>query len=213
LYPILDTGVLARRRMDAVAAAQAMLEGGARILQFRHKGSFTRTAFEQAEQVALMCRACSALFVVNDRADVAALLEAGLHVGQDDLPPEDARKLIGPASLLGLSTHNEAQLRAASVQPVDYLAVGPIFETATKESPDAVVGLKELRRLRPLDSRPLVAIGGITRRNARAVLQAGASAVAVISDLCPDPCTPESIRARMEEWRRLLSEQAGCSSA
>jgi len=204
LYPILDTGILGQRGFTAVKAAEAMLEGGAQILQFRHKGSYRRAVFEQAEQVAELCWKAGALFVIDDRADIALLLNAGVHVGQQDLPPGDVRRLIGPDRILGFSTHNEAQLRAAAEEPADYLALGPIFETASKQKPDPVVGLEELRRLRPLDQRPLVAIGGITRENARAVLDAGADSVAVIGDLLPRELSYESIRARMEEWQRIV---------
>jgi thiamine-phosphate pyrophosphorylase len=204
LYPILDTGVLARRSCDAITAAEAMLAAGARILQFRHKGHYSRQVFGEAEKVAELCRRAGALFVIDDRADVAMLLDAGLHVGQDDLPPQDARRLVGPGRLLGFSTHNEAQLRAAASEPADYIAVGPIFGTTSKEKPDPVVGVEELRRLRALETRPLVAIGGITRENALAVLEAGADSVAVIGDLLPAECNLESMRERMEQWQNLV---------
>jgi thiamine-phosphate pyrophosphorylase len=205
LYPILDTGALARRGCAVEVAARGMLAGGARILQFRHKGFFSWQVFEQAEQVAALCRRSGALLVVDDRADIAALLDAGLHLGQDDLPPAEARRILGPSRLLGFSTHNEEQLRAASTEPVDYLALGPIFGTQSKERPDPVLGVEALARLRPLAARPLVAIGGIARGNAAAVLAAGADSVAVIADLVPEPCTEESIRLRMKEWLKLVS--------
>ncbi len=109
LYPILDTEALARRGCAVETAAEAMLESGARILQFRHKGHYSRAVFEQAERVAALVRRAGALFIIDDRADIALLLDAGLHVGQDDLPPCDARRLIGPGRMLGFSTHNPAQ--------------------------------------------------------------------------------------------------------
>jgi len=204
LYPILDTGVLSGRNIDPIAAAGAMLAGGALILQFRHKGHFSRRVFEQAEAVADLCRSAGALYVVDDRADMAVLLDAGLHLGQDDLSPRDARRVIGPDRPLGFSTHDEAQLRAAAAEPADYVALGPVFSTASKEKPDSVIGVEELRRLRGIETRPLVAIGGITRANALGVLDAGADSVAVIGDLIPAECTIESIRARMEQWQNLL---------
>jgi len=204
LYPILDTALLAKRDCSVEAAAEAMLEGGARILQIRHKGRYSRRTFEVAERIAEMCRRAGAAFVVDDRADIAVLLDAGVHVGQEDLPPADVRHLIGPERLLGFSTHNEAQIRAAASEPADYLALGPIFATASKEKPDPAVGLPELRRLRALDRRPLVAIGGITRQNAPSVLEAGADSVAVIGDLLPDECSFAAFKARMAEWRRLV---------
>ncbi len=204
LYPILDTGTLARLACSVADAAAAMLAGGARVLQFRHKGHFSRAVFEQAEQVAALCRPAGARFIIDDRADIALLLEAGLHVGQEDLPPADARRLLGPNRILGYSTHHEAQFAAALAEPADYLAFGPIFSTATKENPDPVVGLDELRRMRRLADRPLAAIGGITRYNALEALAAGADSLAVIGDLYPDPCTPATLRARMEAWQRLV---------
>lgn len=159
--------------------------------------------------MAELCRQAGALFVINDRADVARLLDAGLHVGQDDLPPAEARRLIGPDAVLGLSTHNPAQFRAALMEPVDYVAFGPIFPTATKENPDPVVGLgllPELAEQARRSGRPLVAIGGITRARAHEVLAAGADSLAVISDLVPHPLTSVSLRTRIEEWLQLLSQ-------
>jgi thiamine-phosphate pyrophosphorylase len=196
-YPILDTEILARRRIDPLAAAEQILEAGARLLQFRHKGFFSSEVFDQARQIAAMCRGADAQLVINDRADVARLLDAGLHLGQDDLSPTDARRVLGDGALVGFSTHNESQLRAAGDEPADYLAIGPIFGTASKVNPDPVVGLDELRRLRGLTDRPLVAIGGITRANARNVIDAGADSVAVIGDLFPED---RDIRRRVEEW-------------
>jgi len=190
-YPILD----AHRDLWA---AEAMLEAGVRILQFRYKGFFSRTIFEQAKSVAALCEEARALFVMNDRVDIAKLLGAALHLGQDDLAPADARKITD--GIIGFSTHNEQQLRAGDREPVDYLAIGPIFRTSSKLNPDPVVGLAELGRLRTLTRKPLVAIGGITRETAPAVLNAGADAIAVIGDLYPEPCTKASVRARAEEW-------------
>jgi len=128
------------------------------------------------------------------------LLNASLHLGQEDLSPMDVRQVLGRDSCIGFSTHNEAQLRAAAGQPADYLAIGPIFGTSSKLNPDPQVGLAELRRLRPLTDRPLVAIGGITRANARSVIEAGADSVAVIGDLFPED---GNIRSRVEEWLRI----------
>jgi thiamine-phosphate pyrophosphorylase len=136
---------------------------------------------------------------VNDRADIARLASAALHLGQDDLTPTDARRVVSAGTIIGFSTHNERQLREAANEPADYLAFGPIFGTVSKQNPDPVVGVEELRRLRPLTDRPLVAIGGITRANAPDVLAAGADSVAVIGDLFPDD---GDIRARVEEWIR-----------
>ncbi|MBZ5676759.1 MAG: thiamine phosphate synthase [Acidobacteriia bacterium] len=200
-YPILDTEVSVRHGMEPVGAARQILEGGAKILQFRHKGFLSREAFGWLEQIAELVRGAGATLVVNDRADLAKLFGAALHLGQDDLLPSVARRVVGTDAVVGYSTHNEAQLRAACDEPADYLALGPIFGTMTKENPDPTVGVNELRRLRPLSNRPLVAIGGITRANAIQVLEAGADSVAVIGDLFPED---GNIRARTQEWIRLL---------
>jgi thiamine-phosphate pyrophosphorylase len=180
--------------IDAVPAAEAMLDAGARIIQFRHKSFFSRTAFEAASRISELCRSAGALFIVNDRADIAMLLDAGLHLGQDDLAPADARRIMPAGSIIGFSTHNERQLRAADAEPVDYLAIGPIFATGSKENPDPVVGVEGLRTLRALTQKPVVAIGGITRQSAPQVFEAGADSVAVIGDLIQNP------RASAEEW-------------
>lgn len=204
LYPILDTATLDQCQLGWVSAAEAILEGGAKILQFRHKGPFTRRVFRAAEQIAALCQRAGAVYVIDDRADIARILNAGLHLGQDDLPPREARKILGDDAVVGFSTHNEQQLREAASEPVDYLALGPIFATRSKARPDPVVGLENLSRWRTLTDRPLVAIGGITRENAQDVLRAGADSVAVIADLYPIPCTRLSLRARIEEWLQLL---------
>jgi thiamine-phosphate pyrophosphorylase len=196
-YPILDTGAAARHGIGTLDAARELIQCEVRILQIRHKGFLSREMLDTVERVSEMCRAAGVLLVVNDRADVARLTGAALHLGQDDLPPSAARKVTGPDLLTGFSTHNERQLLAAAAEPVDYLAIGPIFGTATKENPDPVVGLDELRRLRPLTDRPLVAIGGITRATAPSVLAAGADSIAVIGDLFSES---GNLRSRAVEW-------------
>jgi thiamine-phosphate pyrophosphorylase len=190
-YPILDAD-----RVPAVPTAGALLEAGVRILQFRHKSFFSRKAFEEASRISELCRHAGALFIVNDRADIAKLLNAGLHLGQEDLAPADARRILPAPSVIGFSTHNEQQLRAGDAEPVDYLAIGPIFATGSKLNPDPVVGLERLRILRTLTSKPLVAIGGVTRELAPKVFEAGADSVAIIGDLY----TGDSLRARAKEW-------------
>jgi len=203
LYPILDTALLAARGCPLETAADAMLEGGAQILQIRHKGHWPRDLYEQAESIAAACRQAAIPFIVNDRADIALLLQAGLHVGQDDLPPADVRRLLGEDAIIGFSTHNARQLSEAAAEPVTYLAIGPIFATQSKIKPDPVVGLDQLRAWKPLTTKPLVAIGGITRATARSVLDAGATSLAVISDLLPPDCSAGSIRERLQEWRAV----------
>ena len=204
LYPIADTETLERRGIGLCAAAAAWLEGGAQILQIRHKSHWNREVFESARQVARLCREAGVALIVDDRADFAMLLQAGLHVGQDDLAPREARKLIGPDPPLGFSSHNVQQLCAAGGEPVDYVALGPVFSTSSKRNPDPVIGVAEIRRCRAVLEKPLVAIGGITRENAVEVLRAGADSLAVISDLVPEAATAKSLRERMEEWQRIL---------
>jgi thiamine-phosphate pyrophosphorylase len=197
-YPILDTETAARFGVQPAVAAAQILEAGAKILQFRHKAFFSRETVETIVRIAAMCRGAGALFVVNDRADVARMVGAALHLGQDDLTPTLARR-VAAGGFIGYSTHNEAQLRAADGEPVDYLALGPIFDTTSKHNPDPVVGVERLRLWRPLSRVQLVAIGGITRANATQVLAAGADSVAIVGDLFPD------LKARTAEWIALTS--------
>jgi thiamine-phosphate pyrophosphorylase len=205
VYPILDTEALSERNVTLPTAASAFLDGGAGILQIRHKGHWSRDVFAATQQVSRLCREAGAQLIVNDRADFALLLDAGLHVGQDDLPPRDARRLLGPEFVIGFSSHNVAQLCAAGGEPVDYVALGPVFPTGSKLNPDPTVGVEEIRRCRALVDKPLVAIGGITLANAADVLRAGADSVAVIAGLLPQPATARSLRRRMEEWRQLAA--------
>jgi thiamine-phosphate pyrophosphorylase len=168
-----------------------------------------------------LCASAGARFVVNDRADYAGLLRRelndrdglrlGLHLGQEDMEPAEARLVTGIDIFIGLSTHSSAQVRAAAGEPVDYVAFGPVFGTRSKQRPDPEVGIAGLREARALlsgsrtpISRPLVAIGGITRENAGYCLDAGANSVAVIADLLPQPCTKETLRDRMIEWRQRI---------
>jgi thiamine-phosphate pyrophosphorylase len=203
IYPILDTASLTTRGCSIRLAAEAWIDGGARILQLRHKAHWGRPLFDDARAIAELCRARGVTFIVDDRADLAALLHAGLHVGQDDLSPAESRAIIGPDAVLGFSSHNAGQLSAAAGEPVNYVAFGPCFNTRSKRNPDPVIGLAELRRCRSLTAKPLVAIGGITRENARAVFEAGADSVAVIADMLPEDCSAGSLRGRMEEWQQL----------
>jgi thiamine-phosphate pyrophosphorylase len=203
--------MLARVPIDPAEAARAIIESGARILQLRHKGHFSRAMFETAEKIGELCRAAGALFVVNDRVDIAMMAHAGVHLGQDDLSPAAAHRLIGKDAVIGFSTHNEAQIRAAAGEPVDYLALGPLFGTTTKEHPDPTVGLDDLRRLRPLITKPLVAIGGITRLNAPLAFEAGADSVAVIGDLLAGCARAGDTGKRTEEWLQLTGSLARVS--
>lgn len=199
-YPILDTVALERSGVNIVSAASDLLAAGAKILQLRHKGHYDRALYGHAERIATLCEDFDALLVINDRADIAMLLNTGLHVGQDDIPPSHARSLIGANRVLGFSTHNSEQLAAAASEPIDYVAIGPIFYTSSKQTPDPVVGVNELRRLKSRAKSPLVAIGGITREKALEVWEAGADSIAVVGDLYPD------VGERAREWIRLANE-------
>jgi thiamine-phosphate pyrophosphorylase len=205
LYPILDTATLVNRGIGVELAAAAFLEGGARVLQFRHKSTWDRETYRLLSAVAQLCREAGASLIINDRADFAMLFGAGLHIGQDDLPPHDARKLLGPDAVIGYSSHNSPQLCAAAAEPVDYVALGPVFDTSSKQNPDPVVGVAEVGRCRSLLEKPLVAIGGITMENAVHVLRAGADSLAIVSGLLPDTgSTTTAVRKRMEEWQQLV---------
>jgi thiamine-phosphate pyrophosphorylase len=198
-YPITDTQVLAQAGLTPAEMARSLARAQVSLVQFRHKGVYTREILGQAEEVGKIVRQSGARYIINDRADIALMLAAdGVHVGQDDLPPARVRALVGEDMILGFSTHNEQQLRDGDREPVDYLALGPIFGTPSKQNPDPVVGTTALARLRAFTNKPLVAIGGITRANAREVLAAGASSLAVISDAVgPD------LDARLAAWISL----------
>jgi thiamine-phosphate pyrophosphorylase len=197
LYPILDAGQFLRREA-LLAAAQELILGGVTLLQYRNKTSPARQMLEDARELKQRLGG-SARLIMNDRADLCLAAEFdGVHVGQEDLSPEGARRVIGPDIWLGVSTHNPEQLKAADATTADYLAIGPVFATSSKERPDPVVGLEGVRRARQLTRKPLVAIGGITRANALDVMQAGADSLAVISDLLPDP------RKSAEEFFAIL---------
>ncbi len=166
-------------------------------MQLRHKDFWSRDTFAAAERVACLCRDAGVQFIINDRADYAAMLGAGLHIGQDDLAPVDARRVIGGEAPLGFSTHNPEQMRAAQDEPVDYVAFGPVFTTASKEKPDATVGLDGLALVRVITPKPLVAIGGITLENAAACWSAGADSVAIIGSLLLGGGSGAALRDRM----------------
>ncbi|HXG16279.1 MAG TPA: thiamine phosphate synthase [Calidithermus sp.] len=187
LYVILDR--TAARGRDLEAVLDGALAGGCRLFQLREKEWPSGRLFPLAERLQARCRKAGATFIVNDRVDLAVALGAdGVHLGQDDLPPAAARSLLRPGMLLGLSTHNPAQARAAQAAGADYIAVGAMFPTTTK--PDfELVGPALVRTLRGEIRVPLIGIGGITHDNVAEVIQAGADGVAVISAVCgaPDP--------------------------
>jgi len=168
---------------DCVRLAEALFAGGARLVQVRNKKAGAREFLSQVERI-LSFAPSDGRVVVNDRVDVALLAgAAGVHLGQTDLPPAAARQILGPGRIIGFSTHNLEQAVEADSLPVDYIAVGPVFETSTKDNPDPVVGVEKLAIICRAVKKPVVAIGGITLDNAKAALSAGATSVAVIRDL------------------------------
>jgi thiamine-phosphate pyrophosphorylase len=197
LYPILDATAVPDTDQLCTLAEQ-LTQGGCRLLQYRNKSGDARAMLEQARELKQRVGARARL-IMNDRADLClAAGFDGVHVGQEDLLPEGARRVIGINLWLGVSTHNTEQMREADATSADYLAIGPVFSTTSKVNPDPVVGLDGVRQARKLTRKPLVAIGGITRANARSVVDAGADAVAVISDLLRDT------RNSAEEFFRVL---------
>ena len=194
LYPILDAGVLAARGIGVEEFARALLDAGATLLQYRDKKGTPQDVLRNAAliQGLLSGRECS--LIMNDRSDLAVLAAwDGVHVGQGDLSPEDARHVVGSTRLIGVSTHTQEQVRLAELSDADYIAIGPIFATSTKADAEPVIGLEGVRRARELTTKPLVAIGGITRANARGVVDAGADSVAVISELLVEGAAVEKV--------------------
>ena len=185
VYPITDTHLSGLSHAEQVAR---LIEGGASLIQLRDKHAAPREFYLEAAAALKIARANNARLIINDRVDIVLALKAdGVHLGQTDMPAAAARRLLGKEAIIGFSSHNLAQARLACALPVDYLAFGPIFQTATKENPDPFTGLDELRKLGTIKgSLPLVAIGGITLQNAVEVLRAGADAVAVIAELLAD---------------------------
>jgi thiamine-phosphate pyrophosphorylase len=197
LYPIVDAACFSTTE-DLVRFAEQLLAAGCTLLQYRNKTGNARVMLEHARELKRRVDGTARL-IMNDRADLALAAEFdGVHVGQDDLLPDSVRAIIGPQRWLGVSTHNPEQMQEADLTSADYLAVGPVFSTSSKDKPDPVVGLEGVRRARQLTRKPLVAIGGITRANAASVIEAGADSVAVISDLLREP------RKSAEEFFRVL---------
>jgi thiamine-phosphate pyrophosphorylase len=191
-------------------AARAFLEGGARFIQLRAKRLSGDRLLDLARTLADMCHDANALLVVNDRADIARLATAdGVHLGQDDLPARAVRQIMGDGAIVGLSTHTAEQLDAALVQPVSYVAIGPVFVTTTKATGYQAVGLDGVRQAAASADRPLVAIGGITLETAPSVIDAGATSVAVISDLLSTGDPASRVRAYIE---RLDAGRSACGA-
>jgi thiamine-phosphate pyrophosphorylase len=196
LYPITDSRLTGLSHAEQVLR---LIRGGARLIQLREKHLDAREFFREAEAAMSLAREAGVRLIINDRVDIALATGAdGVHLGQDDLPPEAARRILGERAVIGFSTHNIEQAMAAARLPIDYLAIGPIFPTSSKENPDPTVGLDGLRRVREaVPSLPLVAIGGITLETAQETYAAGADSLAVIGSILADP---PQIEARVRDW-------------
>jgi thiamine-phosphate pyrophosphorylase len=205
LHAIVDVDVTARAGWAPLDLARVFMDGGARLLQLRAKHLASGPFLTLCDDLVQAAEPFHASIIVNDRADLAALAKAGgVHVGQEDLAPAEARRLLGPAAVVGFSTHTVAQIEAAVREPISYLAVGPVFGTNTKDTGYSAVGLQLVSTaVRLAGDIPVVAIGGITLDTAPAVWGAGAAAVAVISDLLSsgDPA------ARVASYNRAYARQ------
>ena len=200
VYPITDTRISGLSHADQVGL---LADGGATLVQLREKTLPSLDFYNEAKTAADL----GLTLIINDRVDVAlAVNAAGVHLGQDDLPPQAARKLLGDDAIIGFSTHSVAQARLAATLPIDYIAIGPIFQTTSKANPDPVVGLDGLRAVRDVvGDIPLVAIGGITEANAAAVIDAGAESVALISALLS--VGPEALPQHFRALSKNLSQR------
>lgn len=186
IYPITDTRISGISHAEQV---KKLITGGAKLIQLRDKYSTPKDFYETAKEALEIARANNVKIITNDRADIAFALKAdGVHLGQDDLPPVEARKILGKSSIIGFSTHNIEQVKIALDYPLDYIAIGPVFGTKTKDNPDATTGIEIIKRVREIIGKiPLVAIGGISFENYRSVLDSGADSVAIIGDLLSEP--------------------------
>jgi thiamine-phosphate pyrophosphorylase len=185
-YPILDAGFLLRAGISVERFALELRDAGVRFLQYRDKDAADELLLERAALLREIFPASDSCLILNDRVPLVVVAGFdGVHVGQEDVSPVEARALLGPGIMIGVSTHGERQLLSAKDRPVDYIAIGPVFATSSKLVPDPVVGLEGVRAARAITDKPVVAIGGIGRFNCAAVIAAGADSVAVISDLLP----------------------------
>jgi thiamine-phosphate pyrophosphorylase len=204
LYPILDAGLLLRAGLSIEGFARELRQAGICFLQYRDKDATDKVVLERATLLRTIFPEYDCCLILNDRVSLVSTARYdGIHVGQEDLSPAQARATLGTEVLIGVSTHGEGQLRSAADGPADYVAIGPVFATASKQDPDPVVGLDGVRAARGMTAKPLVAIGGITRHNCAAVIQGGADSVAVISDLIPRPGS--STGKLVEEFLTALS--------
>lgn len=201
IYPITHASLT---KLSHAEQVERLIKGGAKIIQLREKYASPQDFYETAKKALEVARRRNVKIIINDRVDLALALKAdGVHLGQSDLPPEQARKILGEKAIIGFSTHNLKQAISAVKMPINYVAIGPVFNTKTKENPDKIVGVEAVRKVRAaIGNFPLVAIGGITSENFRDVLSAGADSTAVISSLLSD-------KEKISENTRILFELCG----
>lgn len=210
IYPVTDTRASG---ISHVRQVEELISGGAEFIQLREKHSSPRDFYESAKEAFNLARQSSVRIIINDRVDIALALKAdGVHLGQDDLPPEYARNILGPDAVIGFSTHSPEQALAALSMPIDYIAIGPIFTTTSKENPDSPLGIKGLKEIRRITGNfPLVAIGGINSTNIKDIFEAGADSVAMIGDVVSNSANiPEKLRLLIQLAAQNFNIVAHC---
>lgn len=196
IYPITNAQLTDLTHVEQV---RRLCEGGATFIQLRDKHASPKDFYEQAKEAVEFANRKNIKIIINDRVDIALALEAdGVHLGQDDLPPEKARKILGDKAIIGFSTHTLKQAEKAAQLPIDYLAIGPVFNTQTKKNPERIVGIEMIEKVRKaIGNLPLVAIGGVNLTNLHDVLEAGADSAAIIGGLLSEP---DKISEKMSEF-------------
>ena len=201
LYAIIDNSI--RPELSNIEIAKRVLPGGTKIVQLRGKGLSSKELLEQAREIRELTRKAGATFIVNDRADIAILSDAdGVHLGQDDLPIAEARKILGREKLIGISTHNLDQALKAEQEGSDYIGFGPVFGTKTKADAEEAKGIEALKEVKKKVSIPVIAIGGINLENLKEVIDAGADGVAVISAIVKAENIEETTKRFIEAFKR-----------
>jgi thiamine-phosphate pyrophosphorylase len=186
VYPITDVSI---SKLSHLKQVEKLIEGGARFIQLREKHASSKDFYDAAKAVLEFARPGNVKIIINDRVDIALAIKAdGVHLGQDDLPPQTAREILGEKAIIGFSTHSVEQAIEAVKLPLDYVAIGAVFQTFSKEKPEAIIGTEGVKKVREaIGNFPLVAIGGINFENARGVFQSGADSVAIISSILNPP--------------------------
>jgi thiamine-phosphate pyrophosphorylase len=203
IYPITDRSLSGLSHAEQV---EQLIAGGAELIQLREKSLSPREFYEDAKRAVEIAHQAGRKIIINDRVDIALAVGAdGVHLGQDDLPPEYARGLLGENAIIGFSTHSVSQAIDAILLPVDYIAIGPVFDTATKENPDETVGPEGIKAVRQsIGDFPLVAIGGIKVKDIAKVFSAGANSAAIISDLFRGPASISATFSKLAETAGLV---------